>query len=421
MATSAISSACDVAAALDRPSLARMWDLVAARLQRNGLRPAGTVRLDGLRRDERHAIAGLLGRPVAGARVSVDLAELDRRIRASGAAGGVIAVAERLRGPLVDRAGARRARADAAARVWAAGREALARAGLSSAPWVERWLDDVHRSGSLGRVDGDRAERVIVQVVRCVGALPRVAGGPLRGRSDLSSLATGDAHGLDDGHLVTALVLRAAAAVVGCGYPTTTAGRRALWREVGVITDEVSATALTMGLRSDGTWLDGRTDAGWESHLTARDLRRIEVRPPLDGVVHVCENPRVLEAAIDAGVGAAIVCTMGQPAGVVTALLRSLVGDGAELRYHGDFDWPGIAIANAVFALGGCRPWRFAVDDYLDVLARLVPMVGDLPQLGDAPVTASWDIALTDEMKRARRAIHEELVLDELLSDLAGR
>jgi hypothetical protein len=48
-------------------------------------------------------------------------------------------------------------------------------------------------------------------------------------------------------------------------------------------------------------------------------------------------------------------------------------------------------------------------------------MVDDLPQFGDAPVTASWDIALTDEMKRARRAIHEELVLDELLSDLAGR
>jgi hypothetical protein len=48
-------------------------------------------------------------------------------------------------------------------------------------------------------------------------------------------------------------------------------------------------------------------------------------------------------------------------------------------------------------------------------------MVGDLPQLGDAPVTASWDAALTDEMRRARRAIHEELLLDGLLSDLARR
>jgi uncharacterized protein (TIGR02679 family) len=215
--------------------------------------------------------------------------------------------------------------------------------------------------------------------------------------------------------------MRAAAAVVGCEYPGTAVGRRSLWREVGVVTDEVSSTALTAGLRADGSWLDARTDAGWESHLTARDLRRIEVRPPRGGVVHVCENPRVLEAAVDAGAGAAIVCTMGQPAGVVTALLRNLVGAGAGLRYHGDFDWPGIAIANGVFALGGCRPWRFGADDYLDALARLVPMVGDLPLLGDAPVTASWDVALTDEMQRARRAIHEELVLDVLLSDLAGR
>jgi uncharacterized protein (TIGR02679 family) len=410
-----------MAAAFDRPSLARLWDLVAARLQRNGLRPDGTLRLDGLQRDERHALAGLLGRPVANERASVDLADLDRRIRASGAASGVVAVADRLRGPLVDRAGARQARAEAAARVWAAGREALARAGLASEAWVERWLDDVHRSGSLGRVAVDRAERAIVHAVACVAALPAVAGGSPRGRGELASLVTGDAHGLDEGRLVAALVLRAAAAVVGCGYPATAAGRRALWRDAGVITDEMSTTALTAGLRSNGTWLDDRTDAGWESHLTVRDLRRIDVGPPAEGVVYVCENPRVLEAAVDAGARAAIVCTMGQPAGVVTALLRVLAGGGAELRYHGDFDWPGIAIANGVFAIGGCRSWHFAADDYLAALARLATMVDDLPRLGDSPIMASWDVVLTDEMKRARRAIHEELVLDELLSDLARR
>ncbi len=97
-------------AALDRSGLDRLWDLAAERLQRNGLRPQGTVRLQGLGREERHALAGLLGRPVANDAVAVRLEDLDRRLRVSGLAAGLVPVVERLRGPLVDRpAGGRRA------------------------------------------------------------------------------------------------------------------------------------------------------------------------------------------------------------------------------------------------------------------------------------------------------------------------
>ena len=48
-------------ASLDRPGLGRLWDKVAERLQRNGLRPSGVLRLDGLDRADVHALAGLLG------------------------------------------------------------------------------------------------------------------------------------------------------------------------------------------------------------------------------------------------------------------------------------------------------------------------------------------------------------------------
>jgi uncharacterized protein (TIGR02679 family) len=136
-------------------------------------------------------------------------------------------------------------------------------------------------------------------------------------------------------------------------------------------------------------------------------------------VVHVCENPRVLEAAVDAGCRRALVCTQGQPAVVVTTLLGQLSISGAELRYHGDFDWPGITIANLLIDQHRCRPWRFAATDYLDALASLAPIVGELPALGAGRVEASWDAALTVEMAAARRAVHEELVLDDLLADLS--
>jgi hypothetical protein len=41
--------------------------------------------------------------------------------------------------------------------------------------------------------------------------------------------------------------------------------------------------------------------------------------------------------------------------------------------------------------------------------------------LTGSPVAASWDVELMPAMMRAGRAIHEEQVLDELLSDLTAR
>ncbi|MGH9118231.1 MAG: TIGR02679 family protein [Acidimicrobiales bacterium] len=406
-----------MATALDRPGLGRLWDLVAERLQRNGLRASGTLRLSALDREERHALAGLLGRHVPHDRVTVDLGVLDRRLRNGGA--GLVAVVEHLRGPLVDRLGRRQARAEATASVWAAGHHSADEAGLATTSWCAAWFDDLHRAGTLGRVPAERAEWVLRAAVRCVVLFPQRNGGPPRGRGELASLVTGDAHGLDDGSLLGAVVLRAAAALHRLPYPSTPAGRRALWRAVGVLTDEVSTTALTAGLRSAaGCWLDDRTDAGWESHLTARDLRRIDLRPPRSRVVFVCENPRVLEAAIDAGSRSALVCTQGQPASVVTALLTQLAAAGAELRYHGDFDWPGITIANLLIGGHACRPWRFEAADYTNALAHLAPAVAELPTLGLPSTESCWDADLTVEMASAGRAVHEELVLEDLLADL---
>ena len=267
----------------------------------------------------------------------------------------------------------------------------------------------------------ERAERVLVTAARCAAALPLVGGDPHCGRGELASLLCGNAHGLDDGTLLGAVALRAAAAIDGTPYPSSPSGRRSLWREMGVLTDEVSTTALTAGLHSVGraSWLDARSDAVWESHLTLRDLRRLDLDVPAVGVVYVCENPRVLEAAVDAGSRHAIVCSMGQPAVVVTALLDRLGTAGTELRYHGDFDWPGIAIANVLVGTHNCRPWRFSARDYIEALARLAPTIAELPLLGPAPTRARWDAELTEEMARARRAVHEELVLDDLLADLA--
>jgi uncharacterized protein (TIGR02679 family) len=85
---------------------------------------------------------------------------------------------------------------------------------------------------------------------------------------------------------------------------------------------------------------------------------------------------------------------------------------GVSLRYHGDFDWAGIQIANVVMRRHGAAPWRFSSADYRT--AR-----GGRPLHGD-PVAAAWDPDLQAAMLEIGRAVHEEEVLDLLLGDLAG-
>ena len=78
----------------------------------------GAIALDGLDQAERFALAGLLGRPVTESRVGFDLAILDRRLRESRAARGLMAAVDQLRGPLVDRHGERAARGARREALW---------------------------------------------------------------------------------------------------------------------------------------------------------------------------------------------------------------------------------------------------------------------------------------------------------------
>ena len=82
-------------------------------------------------------------------------------------------------------------------------------------------------------------------------------------------------------------------------------------------------------------------------------------------IIHACENPQVLQRLAAAGVEHPVACMSGNPAAAgMTLLARAVV------LYHGDFDWPGIAIARRIFDRGA-RPWRFGRMDYVDAVGRL--------------------------------------------------
>lgn len=407
---------------LSDPALARVWAAVRTRLERNHLEPSGRVVLTGLSRDERHATGGLLGRPVVTERVTVDLGELDgvlaRRSPYRGLADAVVAVSGEA---LHDRRAERSAVVAAREAPLTLARDLLA-ASLPDVTWGEAWLAGIRRSGLLTRSsDPLQAARQAVAVVGLLvpgdgAAAPRADG--VTSRTELAVRVTGDAHGLDDGTVLAQLVFRALALDAGADVPAGAAARRDLWARYGVRVDGVSSTCLTLGLRALG---DGSVahrlalsaEAGDPVHLTPRDLRGLTMARHAD--VLVCENPRVLEAVADRFGGAVpAVCTAGQPVLVVLDVLRRLVAAGATLRYHGDFDWPGIAIANRLVGEVGVRPWLMNAADY-------EAAVGEAPagaELVGEPVEASWDAALTSAMARHSVAVHEEAVLGEILANM---
>lgn len=397
--------------------LAPLWAAVRDRLERNGVEPRGGTTVRGLDRDARHAVGGLLGRRVVSDTVRLDLAELDAQLHAR-AGSGLVGVVTALTGPLQDRLAARSARDAARSAPFTAVRAWLAEQPDSGGAWTEQWLAGVRACGLLSRTaDPAVAGRALVAAAQVAAALTGPSPGGDVGRNELAARVTGDAHALDDGSLCGALVVRALAAATGRPLPRTPADRRAVWEAAGVVGDAVSTTVLTLGLRPPGGGpaerLRAAADAGDPVHLTGWDLDRAEVVLPPGSVVLVCENPRVLEAvAVRCGGDRAVVCTAGMPATVALRLLRALHAGGAVLRYHGDFDWPGIAIANRLVDVVGVVPWRMSADDY-----RKAVRPDGLPLTG-APVGPAWDPALGDVMRTTGVAVHEEAVLNVLLQRL---
>ena len=364
-------------------SLESVWQRLRAPLERG----ARTTRLGGLDRPTRHALSGVLGRPVTGD-VTLVLADLDALLHQR-AGIALVEVVEAATGPLRDRTAEREARL--------APIELLA--GVDGA-WAER----VRISGILTRVADPVG--LVQQAVAIREQLP----GATRLRTELAASVVGDAHALDEGRPLAAVVLRGLVDVL----PGTAAGRRAVWQGVGVLADTVSTSVLTLGLRphADGAReqaLRAAADVGDPVHITPWSLRRMA--PPLGaGPVLVVENPSVLEAFAGRHGGRfPVVCTSGWPSQVAVDLLHRL---GVPLSYHGDFDWRGVEICGWLQEQAGVVPWRMTEQDY-----RSAPGGGPLE---GRPAPTPWEPSLAEAMAERGEAAHEEQLLESLLDGWAG-
>ena len=189
-----------------------------------------------------------------------------------------------------------------------------------------------------------------------------------------------------------------------------------------MIVDDLASRVLVLNLAAAGDglgeWLTDAKARGVPFYVTLQQLMAMRVVPTVaaEPVVSVCENPAVLRrAAADLGYRSRpLICTEGQPSTAFHRLAGAVTANGGRLRYHGDFDWPGIAIANSVISRHNATPWRMAVVDYRDAIRE----EADHVKLSGPPQPTPWDPTLADAMTAAGRAVYEESVADPLIADL---
>ena len=192
-----------------------------------------------------------------------------------------------------------------------------------------------------------------------------------------------------------------------------------------MVVDDLASRVLVLNLAAGGDglgeWLTDAKARGVPFYVTLQQLMAMRVVPMVatEPVVSVCENPAVLRrAAADLGRRSRpLICTEGQPSTAFHRLAGAITAVGGRLRYHGDFDWPGIAIANFVIRRHNATPWRLSAADYREAVRE----DADHVKLSGPPQPTPWDPALADAMAAAGRAVYEESVADPLIADLTSQ
>lgn len=387
-----------------------LWAAVRDRLERQGFDRRGRLTVPALDAEGRRTLTSLLGVQRSPARLELD--RLEAALVRLGVGTDLLSGLGALGfAPSEEpaRRRASRARGEAA-------REAARRAVTGwPEPWGTAWINDIIRVGVLRDLAADEAEALVADVRRVIDELDRRvgAGSESVARVDLAAQVLGDAHRLDTGRRLEAAVRRALRHRLG-----PIEDDRGTWDSAGVHVDLTSGPVLTWRLPVEGGLADlvrAATVARVPVHLTRLALQQHPIRVPAGTNVLIVENPRVVEAAAQRGVDRAVVSAGGSPSGAVQLLVRQLLDAGATIRYHGDFDAAGLALCARMHALG-VTPWRMTARDYGKALAQADADGVTLPIDPDRSPPTPWDRDLSDLFDAERRIVHEERLLDDLLS-----
>ncbi len=114
-----------------------------------------------------------------------------------------------------------------------------------------------------------------------------------------------------------------------------------------------------------------------------------------------------------------MICTNGNPTTAPNLAIAQLRASGAHLRYHGDLDAPGLAMAGRA-SHAGCAPFHMLAADYLAALADARTAGVELPRSAATAPPTPWDPALAVAFDEHRAVVHEERVMEEVLRAHGG-
>ncbi|MGC4755642.1 TIGR02679 family protein [Micromonospora trifolii] len=398
------------------------WLRVDVRAELERRPAAATVSIDtsALDPDAAKSLQWLLQRtPPLPARMPVKLTQLDRALLERTDWGlPTKPLLEALDGPLDDRAARRKQLRNAADELWAS---AAQHPRVTASPELQRW---VAAEISLGALPAEISKRqpLLADALTVLDALPADGISVTR----LAANILGSAHALDKGPLAN-LVLRALSLQYGQD-PIASAYTRTLWRLAGLRPDDLSSRVLLAGFKATGTTsfetvLRAHARCGEPAVITLRQVDNfISEQPapllPPETRVWVCENVAVVAEATNA-LGRdcpPLICVEGWPSHAATLLLQHLLNHGADIAYHGDFDWEGLAIADQVMQMG-VHPWRMDRDSYLAAATRATRR--SALNRPDFPFYEySWAPGLVDTMIQQAMRVEEEHVMEDLIADL---
>ncbi len=392
------------------PDLAPLWSAARRQLDRFGTRRRGTIARTLLNPSSTLTLESLLGHPPTS---RLDLTELEEAFVRLNVGANLCDALTRLGHPPSEAAAQRRA-----ARLRSReARDALARAvGSWEESWASEWADGMVRTGVLVDLDRQAAEALIVDARRFLDHLGRMEPSGIS-RTELAATLFGSAHALDEGTKRAAAMTQALQYREEGGFQLK---RRALWAAAGILADRVSAPVLAWSLPAvGGSVLDEQIRAasagGLPLHISLFALQRYPITVPQDTQVLVVENPRLVEAAAERRLPSCVITSNGNPSTAVTTLLTQLRESGALIWYHGDFDAAGLGICRRMYERGA-TPWMMGAPDYEDAIHRAekagIRLEHDFGDCGATP----WDPELQAAFRRHERVIHEEFVLDCVLS-----
>lgn len=394
---------------LRQDAILPVWSAVRERLETMGLDNRGRVRLPPLTSPARLALKGLLGRELTR---TVDLAELERSLTTLGVGTDLATALDLLGFPVSPEPGERRAARHVRSKVHASARAAI---NGWPEPWAADWANEVIRAGLVRALDANAVQDLVAAVRKVIdGVSVAFANDEMISRTDLAATLLGSSHALDSGSAVEAACVRALTRL------RDNVDSIDVWDQLGVHSDQVSGAALTWALPLDRATplaqiVARSTDLGIPLHLTRAALRQYPVRVPAGSIVLVSENPRVVEAAATRRHASPVITTNGNPSAAVRLLLDQLLASDAVLRYHGDFDTPGLAICARMQRLG-LVPWRMTENDYRTAVNTALAQGVNLPLETRLPGSTPWDPSLAGAVTEIGRIVHEERLLDQLLA-----